>query len=55
MHAKGAPESSGAPLANHLRGGIVLSAPLVARLALARADVDIDQYVFHECEESADA
>ncbi|MGA4999705.1 hypothetical protein ACPCB7_16945 [Streptomyces arboris] len=35
--------------------GIVLSAELVTWLALARADVDMDQYIFHECDESADA
>ncbi|MEV5675153.1 DUF4279 domain-containing protein [Streptomyces sp. NPDC052164] len=33
--------------------GIALGAPLIAWLATARADLDIDQYVFHACDDPA--
>jgi len=33
--------------------GIVLGAELISWLATARAYVDLDQHIFHECEESA--
>ncbi|SCF79026.1 hypothetical protein [Streptomyces sp. Ncost-T10-10d] len=38
-------------LDDEMSKGIVLSAGLVAWLATARAYVDIDQYIFHECDE----
>ncbi|MCX5340793.1 DUF4279 domain-containing protein [Streptomyces atratus] len=40
-------------LDDEMSKGIVLSARLVAWLAIARAYVDIDQYIFHACEERA--
>lgn len=40
-------------LDDEMARGIVLSAELVAWLASARAYVDIDQYIFHECAEPA--
>ncbi|MCX4674182.1 DUF4279 domain-containing protein [Streptomyces sp. NBC_01433] len=40
-------------LDDEMAKGIVLGAPLIAWLATARACLDIDQYVFHECDEPA--